>query len=289
MATSFKKFTAIFLVAVFFFYFASGPARGAQDVKAQQENQKLEIAVTHPWLALLASFIGGVEVNVIPVKIWNSNGDLIMNERGKILKELPAGSKIIALDEQEAASSGIKANEKNKFQIHYLYSPFPVSINLLLDPSVIPFVAQRVLTALSEWDAPNYPYYQRRLAEFQARLSGSVLVGQVLKSVTICNMGGSCGILLQAAGCKLETLPQELDEWKKGNYLSSLGDFIESKRAAGIITVFDDDTPPALKKFLASRKDTFKWERPSFERDYPSFLHEQYISLWQKITAKPLK
>ncbi|MBQ3455490.1 MAG: hypothetical protein IJG36_03550, partial [Synergistaceae bacterium] len=45
-------------------------------------DDNLNVAVTHPWLALLASFIGGPEVNVIPIRIWNANGDLAMSERG---------------------------------------------------------------------------------------------------------------------------------------------------------------------------------------------------------------
>ena len=250
-------------------------------------DEKLNISVANPWLALLASFIGGPEVNVIPLRIWNSNGDLVIAENGKTLRELDNEAKIIALDEKDAKDCGI--NGKNNFNIKYLYSSFPIEKASISDPSVIPFVAQRILTALSEWDAQNYPYYQRRLAEFQARMSGSVLVGQVLKDITVCNMGYSCGILLQAAGCKIET-PENLENWQnwqKGNF-SGLRDYIEEKRAQGIIVIFDDDTPPALKKYLSGRSDVYHWKRPPFDTDYPTFLHEQYISLWQKITAKSL-
>ena len=238
--------------------------------KAGYCDDKLNVSVTHPWLALLATFIGGPEVNVIPLRIWNSNGDLIMTDRGKALKQLEQGAKIIALDENDASASGIK--DTNNFVIKYLYSPFPVNVKLLSDPSVIPFVAQRVLTALSEWDPQNYPYYQRRLAEFPARLSGSVLVGQVLKEVTVCDFGGSCGILLQAAGCKILRPEEQLERWNKGNF-SGLRDYLDGMKAQGVITVYDDDTPNALKRYLSGRSDSFKWERPTLERDYPSFLH----------------
>ena len=129
-------------------------------------DDKLNVAVSHPWLALIASFIGGPEVSVTPLRVWNANGDLVVAERGKIFREIPDGAKIIALDENDAKNSGIKSPEK--YTVKYLYSPFPVSTSSLYDPSVIPFVAQRVLTALSEWDSQNYPYYQRRLAEFQS-------------------------------------------------------------------------------------------------------------------------
>ena len=248
-------------------------------------DDKLNVAVTHPWLALLASFIGGPEVNVIPIRIWNDKGDLVMAEKGSVLRELEEGTKIMAIDANDAAVSGLNDSRK-KFSLRCLYSPFPANINSLYDPSVIPFVAQRVLTALSEWDSQNYPYYQRRLAEFQARLSSSVLVGQVLRDSTICDMSGSSGILLRAAGCKIER-PEELDKWMKGNF-AGLREYLELNRSKGIITMFDDDTPAALKRYLSGRSDVFRWVRPSLETDYPSFLHEQYISLWQKIITKPL-
>lgn len=248
-------------------------------------DDKLNVAVTHPWLALLASFIGGSEVNVIPLRVWNSNGDVIMSERGRVLRDLEDGTKIIALDEEDAKAAGVIGTKK-VFAVRYLYSPFPVSVNALSDPSVMPFVAQRVQTALSEWDAANYPNYQRRLAEFQARMSSSVLVGQVLKDSTVCDMSGSSGVLLQAAGCRV-IRPEEMERWEKGNF-SGLREYLESNRAQGITTMIDDDTPAALKRYLIGRSDVFRWERPSLEKDYPTFLHEQYISLWQKIITKPL-
>lgn len=245
---------------------------------------KLNVAVTNPWLALLVSFIGGPEVNVTPIRIWNDKGDLVMAERGKILREIPDGTKIIALDENDAKDSGIKS--QNKFIVKNLYSPFPVSTNSLYDPSVIPFVAQRVLTSLSEWDAQNYPYYQRRLAEFQVRLSSSILVGQVLKDMNIADFSGSSGVLLRAAGCKVER-PNEIETWQKGNF-AGLREYLDEAKSKGTAVIFDDDTPPALKRYLNGKSDVYKLERPSLETDYPSFLHEQYISLWQKITEKPL-
>lgn len=265
------------IVAVLCAVFLTGRAGWCDD--------KLNVAVSHPWLALLAGFIGGPEVNVIPVRVWNNNGDLVQSERGKVLRELEEGTKAIALDEDDAKASGLTGTRRN-FAVRYLYSPFPVSVNALCDPSVMPFVAQRVLTALSEWDAVNYPNYQRRLAEFQARMSSSVLVGQVLKDSTVCDMSGSSGVLLQAAGCRV-IRPEQLPQWEKGNF-AGLREYLENNKAQGIITMIDDDTPAVLKRYVSGRSDVFRWERPPLERDYPTFLHEQYISLWQKITAKPL-
>ena len=108
----------------------------------------------------------------------------------------------------------------------------------------------------------------------------------MLKDVSVADFTGSSGVLLRAAGCKV-TIPEELEKWQKGNF-SGLREYLEEAKNKGSAIIIDDDTPNVLKRFLSGRADVYKWERPSLETDYPSFLHEQYISLWQKITAKPL-
>ena len=249
---------------------------------ASYPDEKLRIAVTHPWLALLASFIGGPEVEITPLRVWNNNGDLVMAEKGKTLRELDKESRIIALDSNDLKAAGIDG--KNNFVVRCLYSPFPVKLTSLADPSVIPFVAQRILTALSEWDVQNYSHYQRRLAEFQARLSSSILVGQVLKDITFCDLSGSSGVLLMAAGSKVER-PESFDVWQNGK-LTNFREFIDSQRESGKAILIDDDTPANIKRSLTGKSDVYKWERPPLDVDYPAFLHEQYISLWQNITKK---
>ncbi len=270
-----RKLLIIFMIILF-----------AGGVSYSVENEKLRIAVTHPWLALLANFIGGAEVEIIPLRVWNSGGELVLSEKGKILRELEKDSKIIAIDSNDLKSAGIDENNNKNFVIKCLYSPFPVKINSLSDPSVIPFVAQRILTALSEWDVQNYSHYQRRLAEFQARLSSSILVGQVLKDITFCDLSGSSGYLLMAAGAKVER-PESFDIWQNSNgKLDGFREFLDSQRESNKAILIDDDTPANIKRYLTGKNDIYKWERPPLDVDYPSFLHEQYISLWQNVTKK---
>ena len=270
----------LFLFLIIFFSGKSFAMTSANNV-----NQKIGFYVTHPWIYLISSFIGGVEVEVTPLQIWNSNGDLTRADNGKLLRDLDSNAKIIALDKDEAANLKLTNFENLRF----LYSKFPVDINNISDPSITPFVAQRVLVILSEWDASNYLYYQRRLAEFQARLSSSILAGQILRGISVCAMSSTSGILLQAAGCKVESPePENLELWQKGKF-NGLREYLDEKKSRDVIIVADDDIPRALKKYLLSRSDVFHWERPQLEKtDYPSFLHEQYISLWQRILKKPL-
>ena len=68
-------------------------------------DEKLNISVTNPWLALLASFIGGPEVNVLSLRIWNGNGDLVIAENGKII---PGRMNSLCRYHQTAVAKAIK-------------------------------------------------------------------------------------------------------------------------------------------------------------------------------------
>ena len=249
--------------------------------------EKLQVTVTQPWLALIASFIGGSNVEVGSLQEWNTEGELVRTS-SKTLRSLPADAHIIALDARDAANTGLKGEEFSNLRC--LYAPFPIANAemdaSLSDPSVLPFVAQRLLTALSAWDPSNYPYYQRRLAEFQARLSSSVLAGQqVLRGIAVCDLTGASGTLLQAAGCKIERPgAEQLVEWSKNS--AAFRDFLRIKREEGVTVIADGATLRPLRRALAGQTGVFFLQRPPLTQDYPAFLHEQYISLWQTLTAK---
>ena len=262
---------------------------------AGAETEKLDVTVTQPWLALIVSFIGGANVTVASLQDWNSEGDLVRAGRGRKLTAAPPqeDARIMALDPEDARRAGLKMGVGEQKGLRFLYDPFPIRADnidaSLSDPSVLPFVAQRALTVLSGWDPANYPYYQRRLAEFQARLSSSVLAGrQVLRDVPVCDLSGASGALLQAAGCKIRRPdPQHLTAWGKGG-TAGLREYLEARRAEGVMVVMDGGTPKALRRHLSGRPGVFRFERPRPDQDYPAFLHDQYISLWQTLTAKPL-
>lgn len=252
-----------------------------------------EVFVTSPWLALLVNFIGGVNVRAIPIQDWNEEGDLTRRVRPRALQSLPPESFIMAFDEKDAQSVGIPLERYGNFRP--LYSHLPLDEEKIdvsfSDPSVIPFIAQRVLTALAGWDPVNYPYYQRRLAEFQARLYSTTLAGrQVLKGQLVYDLTGHSGLLLQAAGCKLtRPAPEELSAWASGKESERLGAAIAQMAGEEAAIVMDYSTPKAIRALVASNPATFLIARPKSEQDYPAFLHDQYLSLWSKITSKPLK
>ena len=258
------------------------PARGAE-----------EVIVTSPWLALLVNFIGGVNVRAVPIQDWNEEGDLTRRVQSRALQSLPPESLIMAFDEKDAQNAGIPLEQYGNFRS--LYSRLPLDegkIDVSLsDPSVIPFIAQRVLTVLADWDPANYSYYQRRLAEFQARLYSITLAGrQVLKGQSVYDLTGHSGPLLQAAGCRLtRPAPEVFSSWISGGESELLAATIAQMAEEKTAVVLDHSTPRMIRALLVSNPAAFLLTRPKPEQDYPAFLQDQYLSLWSKITLKPLK
>lgn len=252
----------------------------------------LNITVTSPWLVLLTNFIGGINVKVTPIQDWNDDGELVRRIQTRSLKNLPADSLIMAFDYRDAKGLGLPFEQYKNYRSLYEEMPLdPTKIDAYLsDPSVVPFIAQRVLTVLADWDPSGYPYYQRRLAEFQARLYSSVLAGrQVLKDQPVYDLTGHSHAFLQAAGCLL-TGPTEEQwaAWGTWKEIDQLKAVVADKIANKIAVVVDYSTPGAIRSTLAANAAVFLMPRPRFDQDYPAFVHDQYISLWSKITSKPL-
>ena len=252
----------------------------------------LNVTVTSPWLASLVYFIGGVNVKVTSIQEWNDDGELVRRIRARNLQSFPEESLIMAFDYRDSKGLGLPFERYGNYRA--LYNQMPLDENKLdssmSDPSVIPFIAQRVLTVLADWDPSNYPYYQRRLAEFQARLYSTTLAGrQVLKDQSIYDLTGHSSAFLQATGCKL-TRPadEEWAAWSAWKEIGRLTGTVARMTEEKAVVVMDYSTPKAIRSILSSNPAVFLISRPRVSQDYPSFLHDQYLSLWSKITLKPL-
>ncbi|MDR1875007.1 MAG: hypothetical protein LBQ90_08370 [Synergistaceae bacterium] len=252
----------------------------------------LNVTVTSPWLALLVNFIGGVNVKVTSIQEWNDDGELVRRIRARNLQSLPSDTPLIAFDFRDARGLGLPFEQYKNYRS--LYAELPLAEDKidasLSDPSVVPFIAQRVLTVLASWDPGNYPYYQRRLAELQARLYSSILAGrQMLKDQAVYDLTGYSNALLQAVGCRLvRPSPEEWAAWSEWKEISQLMAIVSRQAENRIAVVIDYSTPKAIRSSLASNPAVFLFGRPKIDQDYPAFLHDQYISLWSKITSRPL-
>ncbi len=252
----------------------------------------LNITVTSPWLVLLTHFIGGINVKVASILDWNDDGEPVRRIQIRSLRNLPPDSLIMAFDHRDAKGLGLPYGQYKNYRSLYDEMPLdPTKLDAFMsDPSVVPFIAQRVLTVLADWDPSGYPYYQRRLAEFQARLYSSVLAGrQVLKDQPVYDLTGHSHAFLQAAGCRL-TRPtkEEWAAWSTWKEIDQLKAVVADKIENKIAVVVDYSTPGAIRSTLVANSAVFLMPRPRFDQDYPAFMHDQYISLWTKITSKPL-
>ena len=258
----------------------------------QAEAGAMSITVTSPWLAILVNFIGGGNVSVTPIQDWNNDGELVRRIRARNLQSLPADALIMAFDHSDSRALGLPFERYDNYRA--LYNRMPLDESRLdaymSDPSVIPFIAQRVLTVLAEWDPSNYPFYQRRLAEFQARLHSTTLAGrQVLRGQRVYDLTGHSRAFLQAAGCDLiRPSDEEWAAWSAWRNIGQLTSTVSRMVEERTVVVMDYSTPRAIRSVLSSNRAVFLIPRPRINQDYPAFLHDQYLSLWSRTTLRPL-
>lgn len=246
--------------------------------------QAWEVVVTSPWLATITSFIGGAYVTVNPLYVWNSNGSVVRKTR---VASIPKDRRMIALDADEARRLGLNAAERTNLVLLYRQVPLdlPDSVSLFSDPSVLPFISQRIFTALSGFDPANYPYYQRRLSEFQTRLDSTILVGrQLLKGYPVLDLTGEFSDMLLAAGCDLSMRDKGLlDAWARGEDLAGLLSTVKNAVQKKIPVVLDTMTAKKIRDALKNEKDIIAIGRPAEGQDLLLFFHDQYLFLWNKL------
>jgi len=260
-----------------------------------------DIWCTSPWVSILANFVGGIHVSVHSMRDWDDNGvDIPVISA----ENVPPSSFIIALDISEAEKCGIE--KQNYPGLTTLYSKVPVAGNnlksIFYDPSTLPFIALRVMNALSGYDPVNYAYYQRRLAEFQTRLDSTVIVGrQLLHGTHIMLFNMDISELFVAAGCHIDPLPAKLmpfpllEKKKKGSraykekkkhYEQAINEFVHylgNKMEEGIIPVIDLRTPKDVREALLASGVAVILPHPSLNVEFILFLNDHYLALWNEL------
>jgi ABC-type Zn uptake system ZnuABC Zn-binding protein ZnuA len=245
----------------------------------------MDIVTVSPWVTVLTHFIGGIKVNITSLTTWDN--DRISRTRMRNI--LSANSTIIALDHSEIKRIGLDENYDN---IRYLYenAPFEPSENdkYFGDPSVLPFIAQRLLPVLSSLDPDNYPYYQRRLAEFQTRLSSTILAGRnLLKGQKVLNLTLSHGYFLSAAGCDiLKPDEEDMDAWSRYRQMEKLNELVYKSQKENRLVLADATTPKPILAALKSFPNILILQRPPLDQDFLTFLHSQYLMIWNGLKDK---
>lgn len=243
-----------------------------------------DLWASSPWLALIARFIGGVYVEVHSIKEWNEAGLQVRRIRNS---GIPRDGKILAMDSREAIELGMSGNQW--IFLATLYSAVPFDMDRpdyhFSDPSILPFVAQRVLNVLTRFDPGNYPFFQRRLSELQTRLDSTIFVGrQLLKGYPVHDLTGGFSRLLEAAGCSV--IRPNGERWKaleRGEGLDRLLPEVEESLKNRIPVVVDATSPKAILALLKGNRDVLAIGRPAPEQDILLYFYDQYLLLWNKL------
>ena len=237
-----------------------------------------DFAVTSPWVGAIASFIGGDKVHVRYLSVWNDKGMVASVGR-------PRSSEIvIALDADDSARFRIGRKAKN---LRLLYEKLPMTGEQLrsafFDPAILPFIAQNIMKIMAEEDKKRYSFYQRRLAEFQSRVESTIDIGRHLLSKTnILDATGAQGTWIRSAVRGAVRPPASVwNSWVSGDTASIKAAFDEAKNRKWLI-LMDPWTPEQIRNVAAAYDNRMTLAPPVYGMEYFVYLHEIFLSIWNK-------
>ncbi|MDR1651262.1 MAG: hypothetical protein LBR87_05700 [Synergistaceae bacterium] len=239
------------------------------------------VYASQPWLAGMARFIVGTTMRIVSASVWNSSGTL------RVPRRVPQGASLIALDPADAGRFGFAAGQPG---LHLLYDNLPIEESkrgaLQFNPSVLPFLSQRMLIVLCELSPDNYSFYQRRLAEFQSRLESTAEVGRsLIFDVPILDLAGSVSPWLMAAGAKTVRPPDLLwNAWTGNTRTPDLALAVKEAESRGWWILMDAWTPPQIRSRVTSGRNIII-NAPDSDRDFFEYLHDIYLQIWSAAVA----
>jgi hypothetical protein len=236
-----------------------------------------------PWLSGMARFIVGTTMKVQSASQWNAAGELRSSGR------IPAGAKVIALDPQDAARLGPSRGDA---WLRTLYDNLPIEDSvrgtLPFNPSILPFLSQRMLKILCEIKPDNYTFYQRRMAEFQSRLESAVEVGRSqIRELPMLDLTGSVSPWIHAASPAAVRPPEELwKAWAGSTRTPELAMAVKEAEARGWWILTDVWTPSPVKSRVASSAKHVAIPPPDADYDFFTYLHDIYLQIWRRAAGK---
>ncbi|MDR2780529.1 MAG: hypothetical protein LBB28_05335 [Synergistaceae bacterium] len=236
-----------------------------------------------PWLSGMAQFIVGSTINIQSASSWNSSGSLVA-PRGK-----PRDAAVIALDPKDAARLGFETEAPN---LYLLYDNLPIEESkrgyMPFNPSILPFLSQRLLIVLCKLSPDNYSFYQRRLAEFQSRLESAVEVGRsLIHDAPVLDLSGAVGPWIRAASAKAVRPPDELwYAWSGNIRIAELALAVKEAENNGWHILTDAWTPQQIRAHTISSKRLVSISPPEADYDFFNYLHDIYLKFWTVSSAK---
>lgn len=237
----------------------------------------VDYAVTTPWLCEITNFIVGGRSQVRCLSVWDNNGEL------SIVRSPKAEEEVIVLNSKEVSQFKLSNNKR----LHVLYKTLSVSEHktrsLYYDPAIVPLIAQNVMKIVANKDRENYAYYQRRLAELQARIESTNDVGRhLLKDKKILDLTASQGVWIRSVSKETVIPPKEIwDKWSIGDTKSLRAALAESKRR-GLVVILDPWTTNTIKLLASEQDNTVLLPAPTIEDSYFTHLNNIYMYIWNK-------
>jgi hypothetical protein len=266
--------TRVLRRAAFLFFLSLQVLSGTSFAAGRQD-----VWATTPLLALMVRFLGGIHISVHALSHYDDHGRLV-----RVKTKIPSETCVVALDKTEAVEFGL--SEEYRSVLLFERMPFlrKESDAFFLDPATMPALGQRVLISLSTFDAANYLYYQRRLAEFQSRLESTVGVGrQLLGETAILDLTSIFYLWMDAAAQRHIRPPTDLITlWQKEASLDVLEKTLAEAEKGGWIILYDPLTPTVVKERLLRSPNALLLALPDVDRveDLFLFLYDQYLAVW---------
>ena len=271
---SLEKFAAICCVTTVLCMVLAGFLPPSEISYAAETEQVVYVSL--PWLSSMAGFIAGSTIKIQSVSTWNASGEL------RVSKKPPKNSTIIALDPLDSSRLGFIRGDAGLF---LLYENLPIEISsrgmLAFNPSILPFLSQRMLKILCELNPDNYSFYQRRMAEFQSRLESTVEVGHsLIHDIQILDLTGAISPWLRAASGKVVRPPDELwKAWIGNTRTPDLALAVKEAESRGWWILMDAWTPAQIKTRVSSPGKLISLPPPGSEYDFFTYLHDIYTNM----------
>ncbi|MDR1132795.1 MAG: hypothetical protein LBL05_01455 [Synergistaceae bacterium] len=233
-----------------------------------------------PWLAGITRFIAGTTADIKEASLWNASGAL------RIPQRLPQGARLVALDPADASRFSMA---KGSPGLYLLYENLPIEEHergtLPFNPSVLPFLSQRLLKVLCEIIPDNYSFYQRRLAEFQSRLESSVEVGRsLIGTISVLDLTGSVSPWVRAACGHAVRPPRELwDAWTGNTRTADLALAIKEAESRNWWVITDPWTPQQIKTRISASPRLISITLPKTGQEFFDYLHAIYLEIWTAV------
>lgn len=223
----------------------------------------------------MARFIVGTTIRIQPIASWTDHGTI------RTPRSIPRDLPVIALDPKDAMEYKFEADG-----VFLLYENLPVpdaERNMMsYDPSILPFLSQRLLIVLSRMSPDNYSFYQRRLAEFQSRLESTLEVGRsLIGEANILDLTGSISPWVRAAASNSVRPPNDLwNAWTGNTRTPELAIAIEEAARRDWWILYDAWTPASIKSLIPQSQKNIAIPPPDVDYDFFTYLHDIYLEIW---------